>query len=129
MVSLTFIEESSFSRLSSIPIVITLEVRNPNTFAIKTTYLTYTVQAEGETLATGEKREFTEIPPEGVSIVDIPLTVSLDPIIRTVTRAAEKLEISLTAYGSVTVESFLGDIKIPFRKHFKKNLRSLVFPG
>jgi LEA14-like dessication related protein len=128
VVSLMFLEKPSPGSLSSIPLTVTLEVTNPNTFAIKAKHLVYTVQAGEETLASGEKSEFTEIPPQGSTIIDIPVTVSLDPIIRTLSLAAKKLDISVTAYGSLTLASFLGDVKIPFRKHFKKNLRSLIFP-
>jgi LEA14-like dessication related protein len=128
VLALAFQRDPSPGSLSSIPLTVTLEVTNPNTFAIEAKSLSYGVRAGEETLASGEKKEFTEIPPQVSAVIDVPLTVSLDPIIRTVTRAAKKLEVSVTAYGSVTLGSFLGDVRIPFKKEFKKNLRQLIFP-
>ncbi len=128
VISLMFEENPPPASLAAIPLTVTIEVNNPNAFSIKAKYLTYTVTAGEETLASGEKSELIEIPPDMTSYIDIPVTISLEPIIRSLSRAAKNLDISVTAYGSMTLASFLGDVKIPFRKHFRKNLRSLILP-
>jgi len=126
--SLTWGHLQSF-RSSSLPLILTLRVKNPNSFSIRARSLTYAVRTREDVIIHGTMATLPEFPSEGETLVHVPLSVSPVPLINSLQKSIGRLSVDLTVYGSITLESFAGDIQIPFRKEMKKNLKKILSPG
>jgi len=102
---------------------------NPNSFAIKARSLTYAVRTRDDVIIKGSMATLPEFPSDEETLVHIPLSVSPLPLINSLQKSLGRLSVAFTVYGSITLESFAGDIQIPFRKEIKKNLKKILTPG
>lgn len=129
VLAISFDEEPDIRNLGSIPLIISIEVENPNSFSITSKSLVYTLAWREEEIAGGEIRGEKKVPAEGRKTFHIPVRISIEPMMKAVGQALKSHKVTFTAYGSLTLSTFTGDISIPFRKNISKDLKEFVKRG
>jgi len=97
--------------------IMTLEVSNPNTYALDVAYVAYTAVLGRETVAEGEHQSDILIEASKVTTVKVPLTVRPEGFREALRHAAETRRLDYEFNGSVGLRApVAGVVRIPFSK-------------
>jgi LEA14-like dessication related protein len=116
-------DHASGEETMNLPLLLSLSVFNPNSYSIKARSLIYTVKSRDTVIGQGIMETLPPISPETTTTVEIPLVISILPLLESVSHMIGGKYVALTVFGSITLHAVVEDIHIPFRKELKKDLR------
>ena len=102
-------EEAS---LSGITALLTLNVENPNDFALNAKGLDYTMSLAGTNILSGENQQSMSVPALGSGKIEVPVRISYASLLETIPKVLETGIASYDFNGHVHTRLF----KIPFDK-------------
>ena len=103
------IEDASLSGLTAL---ITLNVENPNDFALNAKGLDYTMSLAGTKILSGESQSNMSVPALGSGNLEVPVRISYASILETIPKVMETEVASYNFSGSIHTRLF----NIPFDK-------------
>lgn len=98
--------------LSGITALLTLNVRNPNDFALNARGLDYTMSMSGTNIITGESQSNMSVPALGSGAIEVPVRISYAAILETIPKVFETGVADYNFTGSIHTRLF----NIPFDK-------------
>ena len=103
------IEDASLSGLTAL---LTLNIENPNNFAINAKGLDYAMDLAGTNILSGESQSNMSVPALGSGKIEVPVRISYSSIIETIPKVLETGVASYNFSGSIHTRLF----NIPFDK-------------
>ena len=103
------IEDASLSGLTAL---LTLNVENPNDFALNAKGLDYTMSLSGTNILSGESQSHMSVPALGSGKIEVPVRISYASILETIPKVMETGVASYNFSGSIHTRLF----NIPFDK-------------
>ena len=103
------IEDASLSGLTAL---LTLNIENPNNFALNAKGLDYTMSMAGTNILSGESQSNMSVPALGSGKIEVPVRISYASILETIPKVMETGVASYNFSGSIHTRLF----NIPFDK-------------
>jgi LEA14-like dessication related protein len=103
------IEDATLSGLTAL---LTLNVENPNNFALNARGLDYTMSLAGTDILSGENTSSMSVPALGSGKIEVPVRISYASILETIPKVLETVVASYNFSGSIHTRLF----NIPFTK-------------
>ncbi len=100
------------ANLSGLTALLTLNVENPNDFALKAKGLDYTMSLAGTNILSGESQSNLSVPALGSGKIEVPVRISYASILETIPKVLETGVASYNFSGSIHTRLF----NIPFDK-------------
>lgn len=98
-------------------LTLTLEVENPNPYALRVAHVAYTMVVEERTVAEGERNEDLEIEPSATTAVTVPVSLSPDAFAAAARQIFARRALRYEFHGSVALRAPLaGAVRIPFSR-------------
>lgn len=98
-------------------LTLTLEVENPNPFALRVVHVAYSMAVEEQTVAEGERSEELEIAPSAATAVTVPVSLSPDAFAAAARQIFARRALRYEFHGSVALRAPLaGAVRIPFSR-------------
>ncbi|MGE5188589.1 MAG: LEA type 2 family protein [Gemmatimonadota bacterium] len=97
--------------------VVSLEVNNPNDYALTVVHVAYSAIMDTRTVAEGERAEETRIGASGITVVRIPVTFRPEAFAEAARRVFAKRSLHYELNGSAALRApIAGTVRIPFSK-------------
>jgi LEA14-like dessication related protein len=103
------IEDASLSGLTAL---LTLNIENPNNFALNAKGLDYTMSLEGTNILSGESQSNMSVPALGSGKIEVPVRISYASILESIPKVMETGVATYNFSGSIHTRLF----NIPFEK-------------
>jgi len=103
------IEDATLSGLTAL---LTLNVENPNNFALNAQGLDYTMSLAGTNILTGENTSSMSVPALGSGKIEVPVRISYRALLETIPKVMQTGVASYNFSGNIHTKLF----KIPFTK-------------
>lgn len=104
----------------------TLEIKNPNDLRTKFSGYQYQLEVEGQRLSSGESNRPFQIPALSAITLTIPATVLLEDLVALGEKGIFNRDLVYVLKGTAVLDSFLGQIPLPFSYQDTFNLSDLL---